>query len=148
PPQFSQDLVDNLADNAVSTTPSAERQNSLDAHIQARIQAELKQLRAEEQDVRDQIQAALEKENLDRERAMAGDPDAIKSSASLMADLDDVRAKVDRFHARKDLSQFPAVQADAAALVACYRSPANAATPLDCWQQVDRFKASVAQVEQ
>jgi altered-inheritance-of-mitochondria protein 13 len=107
----------------VSTTPSAERQNSLDAHIQARIQAELKQLRAEEQDVRDQIQAALEKENLDRERAMAGDPDAIKSSASLMADLDDVRAKVDRFHARKDLSQFPAVQADAAALVACYRSP-------------------------
>ncbi|KAJ7752147.1 hypothetical protein B0H16DRAFT_1547549 [Mycena metata] len=146
PVSFSQDLVDTLADNAASPTPSPARQNSIDAHIRARIQAELQQLRAEEQSVRDQIYAALEKENLDRERAMAGDPDSVKTSAALLADLDEVRAKVDRFHARRDLSEFPTLRQDSEALVACYKN--NATTPLNCWQQVDKFKASVAQVEQ
>ncbi|KAJ7172755.1 hypothetical protein C8R46DRAFT_833803, partial [Mycena filopes] len=142
PVQFSQDLVDTLADNAASTNPSPGRQNSIDAHIRARIQADLQQLRAEEQLVRDQIHAALEKENLDRERAMAGDPNSVKTSAALLADLDEVRAKVDRFHARRDLSEFPALRQNSDALVACYKN--NATTPLDCWQEVDKFKASVA----
>ncbi|KAJ7135048.1 hypothetical protein C8R43DRAFT_894616, partial [Mycena crocata] len=144
--QFSQDLVDSLADNAASSTPTPARQNSIDAQIRARIQAELKQLRAEEQSVRDQIQAALEKENLDRERAMAGDPDSVKTSAALLADLDQVREKVDRFHARRDLSAYPALRDDSDALVACYKN--NATTPLDCWQHVEKFKASVAEIEQ
>ncbi|KAJ7429791.1 hypothetical protein B0H11DRAFT_2401356, partial [Mycena galericulata] len=59
-----------------SPTPSPERQNTIGAQIRARIQAELQHLHAEEQSMRDQIQAALEKENLDCERAMAGDPDS------------------------------------------------------------------------
>jgi altered-inheritance-of-mitochondria protein 13 len=163
PVSFSQDLVDQLADNAADTEPSSVRQHNIDAHIRARIQAELKQLRAEEQSVRNQIHAALEKENLDRERAMAGDPDSVKTSAALLADLDQVRAKVDRFHARRDLTEYPALREDSEALVACYKSVHcllysrprltvlsrnNATSPLDCWQQVDKFKASVAQVEQ
>ncbi|KAJ7489973.1 hypothetical protein B0H11DRAFT_2011270 [Mycena galericulata] len=146
PVSFSQELVDSLADNAASPTPSPERQNTIDAQIRARIQAELQHLRAEEQSVRDQIQAALEKENLDRERAMAGDPDSVKSSAALLEDLHHVREKVDRFHARRDLAEYPGLREDSDALVACYKN--NAATPLDCWQQVDKFKASVAQIEQ
>jgi len=145
PVTFSQDLVDTLADNAASPSPSPARQNSIDAHIRARIQAELEHLRAEEQAVRAQIQAALEKENLDRERAMAGDPDSVKTSPALLADLEEVRAKVDRFHARRDLSEYPALRENSEALVACYKN--NTTTPLDCWQQVDKFKASVAEIE-
>ncbi|KAJ6546405.1 hypothetical protein DFH09DRAFT_1170940 [Mycena vulgaris] len=146
PVSFSQDLVDSLADNAAEPQPSPARQNSIDAHIRARIQAELHHLHAEEQSVRDQIHAALEKENLDRERAMAGDPDSLKSSATLLADLDDVRAKVDRFHARRELTDYPALREHSDALVACYKN--NQTSPLDCWQQVDKFKASVAEIEQ
>ncbi|KAJ7694080.1 hypothetical protein B0H17DRAFT_1159168 [Mycena rosella] len=146
PVSFSQDLVDHLADNVASPEPSPARQGSIDAQIRARIQAELQHLRAEEQSVRDQIHAALEKENLDRERAMAGDPDSIKTSASLLADLDGVRAKVDRFHARRDLTEYPALREHSDALVACYKN--NPSAPLDCWHQVDQFKASVAEIEQ
>ncbi|KAJ6611769.1 hypothetical protein B0H10DRAFT_344710 [Mycena sp. CBHHK59/15] len=146
PISFSQDLVDSLADNAAAPTPDAARQDSLDVRVRARIQAELASLRAEEQAVRDQIHAALERENLDRERALAADPDPVNSSPALMADLDELRAKVDRFHARRDPTQFPVLQAAGAALVACYRD--NTATPLDCWQQVEGFKASVADMEQ
>ncbi|KAJ6547277.1 hypothetical protein B0H19DRAFT_998162 [Mycena capillaripes] len=146
PVSFSQDLVDSLADNAASPTPSPARQNTIDAQIRARIEAELQHLRAEEQAVRDQIHAALEKENLDRERAMAGDPDSVKTSPALLADLEQVHSKVDRFHARRDLSEYPALREHSDALVACYKN--NAATPLDCWQQVDKFKASVAEMEQ
>ncbi|KAJ7687577.1 hypothetical protein B0H14DRAFT_879641 [Mycena olivaceomarginata] len=145
PVSFSQDLVDTLADNAASPSPSPARQNSIDAHIRARIQAELQHLRAEEQTVRDQIQAALEKENLDRERAMSGDPDSVKTSPALLADLEEVRAKVDRFHARRDLSEYPGLRENSDALVACYKN--NPTTPLDCSQQVDNFKASVAEIE-
>ncbi|KAF7295228.1 hypothetical protein MIND_01061700 [Mycena indigotica] len=146
PVEFDQNLLNALADNALSPNPSPARQNSLDAQIQARIQAELEQLRAEEKKVREQIEAALEKENLDRERALANDPDSVASSASLLVDLDEVRAKVDRFHARKDLAQYPIVQEARDKLVACYKN--NTTTPLDCWQQVSLFKTSVSQLEQ
>ncbi|KAJ7109104.1 hypothetical protein C8R44DRAFT_801636 [Mycena epipterygia] len=146
PVSFSPDLVDALADNAADPMPSPARQGTIDAHIRSRIQAELQQLRAEEQSVRDQIHAALEKENLDRERAMAGDPDSVKTSAALLADLDHVRAKVDRFHARRDLAEYPGLREHSDALVACYKN--NPTTPLDCAHQVDQFKAAVAEVEQ
>ncbi|KAF7304770.1 hypothetical protein MKEN_01191100 [Mycena kentingensis (nom. inval.)] len=145
PVEFDQNLVDALADNALQPNPSPARQKSIDAHIQARIQAELVQLRAEEHAVREQIEAALEKENLDREHAMAGDPDSVKSSAALLADLDEVRAKVDRFHARRDLSEYPALKEASEGLVACYKN--NATTPLDCWQQVSAFKTTVSELE-
>ncbi|KAJ7632338.1 hypothetical protein FB45DRAFT_746468 [Roridomyces roridus] len=143
--QFDQDLVNTLADNAAQPTPSPERQNTLDAQIRARIQAELEHLRQEEEHVRDQIHQALEKENLDRERAMTGDAESVKTSAALLEDLHHVRTKVDRYHARRDLSEYPGLREDSDALVACYKN--NATTPLDCWQQVEKFKASVSQIE-
>jgi len=69
---FSQDLVNHLEDiNVSSPETSAHRQGTLDAHIRARISAELERLQAEEQNVRQQIEAALERENLDRETALA-----------------------------------------------------------------------------
>jgi len=151
PIQFSQQVVDQLQSNLASTTTPPERQSTLDSHIRSRIQAELARLREEEKDVREQIEIALEKENLDRERAMAGEEDSeavgsLKSSASLMGDLDEVQKKVERYHAKRDLADYPKVKEQSESLVSCYRS--NPETPLNCWKEVSLFKAAVASEEQ
>ena len=128
--QFSEDVVNSLVDNTAAPVPSAERQSTLDAQIRSRIDAELAHLRQEEDDVRREIERALEKENLDRERAMAGEESegaaeaeagGVRSSAALAGDLEELRTKVDRFHARRALSEFPEVAEKAEAVVTCYR---------------------------
>ena len=122
--------MNNLVDGAAAPTPSAARQSTLDAQIRSRIDAELQHLRQEEDAVRLEIEAALEKENLDRERAMAGaescaEADAavgsVRSSAALMGDLEELRQKVERFQTRRALSEFPEVQATTEAVVNCYK---------------------------
>jgi len=148
PIQFSQQVVDQL--QASPTTPP-ERQSTLDAHIRSRIQAELTRLQQEEREVREQIETALEKENLDRERVMAVEEDSetigsIKSSTSLMGDLDEVERKVERYHAKRDPVDYPQVKEHGEALVSCYRS--HPKTPLDCWREVSLFKAAIALEEQ
>lgn len=125
--------MNQLADHAANPATSPERQSSLDDHIRSRIQSELEHLRKDEDDVRKQIELALEKENLDRERTMAGGASegdgaslaAVKSSVTLMGDLEEIRSKVDRFHSRRDLSEFPQVKADGEAVVLCYRCAAS-----------------------
>jgi MICOS complex subunit MIC19 len=121
--QFSQQVVDQL--QASPAMPS-ERQSTLDAHVQSRIQAELARLQEQEKEVREQIETALEKENLDRERVMAGEEDpevvgSIKSSASLMGDLDEVEKKVERYHSKLDPIDYPQVKEHGEALASCYR---------------------------
>jgi altered-inheritance-of-mitochondria protein 13 len=112
-------------------------------------------LKQEEENVRLEIERALEKENLDRERSMAGEASegedgaaagSVKSSASLMGDLEEIRSKVDKYQAKRDLTEFPDVKENGEAVIACYK--ANLSTPLDCWREVNKFKASVANVEQ
>ena len=74
--------------------------------------------------MRQQIEHALEKENLDRERGMVGDAEeagGVKSSAALMGDLEEIRSKVDRFKERRGLKDFPTVKAGAEAVAECYR---------------------------
>jgi len=77
--------------------------------------------------VRQEIEHALEKENLDRERISAedsaeGDQTArLPSSTELMGDLEEIRSKVDRYQARRDLSEFPEVKSTGEAVVSCYR---------------------------
>jgi altered-inheritance-of-mitochondria protein 13 len=84
-------------------------------------------LRQEEEAVRKEIEHVLEKENLDREKAMVGETSdeagsgAVKSSAALMGDLEEIQNKVDRFRARRDLGDFPTVKASGAAVISCYR---------------------------
>lgn len=155
PIQFSEDVVNDLVDHTATPVPP-ERQSTLDAQIRSRIQAELQHLRQEEEAVREEIERALEKENLDRERAMAGEAaDAadgadeagrVKSSAALMGDLEELRQKVERFQTRRALNEFPDVQAKSEAVVNCYKS--HPTTTLDCWREVNEFKNSVAKVEQ
>jgi len=117
--------VNQLADQQASPHPSAQRQATLDAHVQSRIHAELGKLRSQEEQVRREIEQALEKENLDRERTMAGEggegTGSVKSSAVLLGDLEEIQSKVDRFQSRKKLDDFPEVKESQEALIACYK---------------------------
>ncbi|OSX64719.1 hypothetical protein POSPLADRAFT_1044191 [Postia placenta MAD-698-R-SB12] len=155
PIQFSQDVVNQLSDHLASPDPPPERQSSIDAHVRSRIHAELARLRDEEAQVKAEIERALEKENLDREREMAGAASAeedgaaagsVKSSAALMGDLEELRQKVERHHARHEEQDYSTVQAKGDAVVSCYKN--HPTTPLECWREVSEFKASVSQIEE
>lgn len=75
-------------------------------------------LREEELDVVRQIATALEKENIDREKALDG-----ADSASLRHDLEEMHARVKAFEGRKRLpTEFPDVQQARDTLIACYKS--------------------------
>lgn len=139
--EFSDDVVNELVDTSAAPAPSAERQSTIDAQIRSRIQVELQHLHQEEEVVRLEIERELEKENLDRERAMAGHEGAaaaseeggeveageageagnVRSSAALMGDLEEVRQKVERFQTRRALAEFPDVQSKSEAVVNCYK---------------------------
>jgi len=139
---FSQDLVNHLSDQMTSPNVTPERQSNLDAHVRVRIQAEMTKLRAEEQEVLLEIQSALEKENLEREKALEG-----ADSASLHHDLEEIGSTVKKFQGRRNLAQdHPEVKVAQEMLLACYRS--HPSTTLDCWKEVADFKLAVAKLEQ
>ena len=89
--------------------------------------------------MRAQIEQALERENIDREKKLAmpnrdedadgvedsgvsGSSDgAVRSSVSLMEDLKEVRSKVERFHQRRSLDDVPEVKITSETLVECFR---------------------------
>ncbi|KAJ7940921.1 hypothetical protein B0H13DRAFT_38315 [Mycena leptocephala] len=127
--QFSQDLVDTLADNARVPLP-VPRPPKLDRCPNPRPESRQSwSTSAPRSRPADQIHAALEKENLDRERAMAGDPGSVKTSPALLADLEEVRAKVDRFHPAK-IFRLPRPPRGQRRLGRMYKN--NTTTPLNC----------------
>ncbi len=78
--------------------------------------------------MRREIEAALERENLDRERSMTGnegDGDGahgdVKNPTVLLGDLEEVRQKVDRYRARASLTEHPEVKEAREAIASCYR---------------------------
>ncbi|KAG6813102.1 hypothetical protein H0H92_013956 [Tricholoma furcatifolium] len=125
PIAFSRDVVNHLSDQLESPETSPERQSTLDANIRLKIQNKIDHLRQEEDQVRKEIELALEKENLDREKGLSDDGSEgigpIPSSAELMGDLEDIRSKVDRYQSRRNLTEFPDVKSAGEAVVACYR---------------------------
>jgi altered-inheritance-of-mitochondria protein 13 len=88
-------------------------------------------LREEENHVRHEIELALEKENLEQEKRMAGEASrrdedesalgSVKSSAVLMGDLEEIRSKVDRFHSRQEFEGIRTVKQKGEAVVSCYK---------------------------
>ncbi|KAG8894180.1 hypothetical protein FRC01_013128 [Tulasnella sp. 417] len=149
PVQFSQDLVDHLSDRITSTSPDSARQSTLDEHVRSRIQAELSRLQSEEEQVRQQIEAALEKENLDKETELANkgaeDGKPATSSSALAEELEEVQKRAERFLERKKMDDLPEVKEKQEALLKCYSN--NRTTSLDCWREVEEFKQSVASLE-
>lgn len=122
--------MDSLADASQSSTPSRERQVSIDAQIRSRMEAELARLRNEEAEVREQIEASLERENIDSEVAAAaarkkeGGEEAEGGeslhSGLLLGDIEEVRQKIDKFHGKSQGEESPASIAGQA-LALCYR---------------------------
>ncbi|KAL0947233.1 hypothetical protein HGRIS_013350 [Hohenbuehelia grisea] len=144
--QFSEELVDKLAVHAASPKLPVERQSSLDLHIRSRITSELERLRTEEEDVRVAIQHALEKENLDREAPSdSGDASAGHNSLVLLGDIEQIQQQVDRFSHRGP-EGYESLKQHADNVLACYSQ--NGSTPLKCWREAQRFKDSVAKLEQ
>ncbi|CEQ41869.1 SPOSA6832_03640, partial [Sporobolomyces salmonicolor] len=97
PVQFSESLINHLSSQSLPTSavPSS-RQDALDSHIQARIATELSKLRQQEAQVRDEIERALEKENLDREMGAASAQEggkALSHSTSLIKDLEELEKR-------------------------------------------------------
>jgi MICOS complex subunit MIC19 len=126
--KFSQDVVNHLADQLSSPDVTASRQSTLDGQVRAKIQAELSRLREEERSVREEIERTLEKENLDKERSMAGaeaegstEAGNVKSSVALLGDVDDVRRKVDRFQTKRELDEFATIRALGEEVATCYK---------------------------
>ncbi|GJJ09336.1 hypothetical protein Clacol_003558 [Clathrus columnatus] len=154
--QFSQDLVNHLADSQASPETTPAQQSVLDAHVRARIQNEISRLRAEEEEVKQQIETALERENIDKERSAAGSessgeggdegPDGVfRSSESLREDLEIIQKKVERFHRGSSLEDVPEIKETKERLVECYKN--NQSTSLNCWKEVVEFKESVQRAE-
>lgn len=72
--------------------------------------------------MRQQIESALEKENLDREIELAkkDDEKSLASSSGLKEELDAVQQRAERYVARKRLDDFPEVKVKQEALLACF----------------------------
>ena len=110
-------MVNQLSDALEASETTPERQLILDSHIRARIRDELEHLKEDEEDVREEIERALEKENLDREKSMAGEGDGANSSI-LLGDMDEIRVRIDKYASRRKGVE---VQAVGDAVVQCYK---------------------------
>jgi len=133
-PQVSSELATQLSDTSLSPEVPPARRALLDHDVRTKIGAEAARLRGhgatDDHDeagvdiVQREIGAALERENLDRERGMTGDAGEhgdVKNSTVLLGDLEEVRQKVDRYHTRASLTEHPAVKEAREAIASCYR---------------------------
>ncbi|BGP38450.1 hypothetical protein JCM10449v2_002382 [Rhodotorula kratochvilovae] len=148
---FSESLINHLQSQSTpSSAVPASRQQALDQHIQQRLASELHRLRQEEHAVRDEIERALEKENLDRERgADQGEGQggkALPHSASLIKDLEDLEKRALALRKeRAETDDWKRVDVGKEQLVKCFRD--NKTTPLNCREQAEAFKQAVAGIE-
>lgn len=156
PVNFSESLINHLSSQSLpSSSVPASRQQALDAHIQQRIAAELQQLRQQEHQVRQEIERALERENLDRERGASassapgqeeGKTAPLSHSASLLKDLEQLEKRASGLKKeRAETAEWKAVDVGKEALERCFRD--NRQTPLNCRAEAEKFKAAVAGVE-
>ncbi|OWZ35969.1 hypothetical protein C361_05289 [Cryptococcus neoformans Tu259-1] len=132
--QFSPALISRLASPHEPTAPTS----NTDDVVRRRLAAESAHLRAQEADILKSISAALEKENLDREKPGM-------SSEVLGRDIDEIREKVERMKEKRN-KEGEGVKRARQGVEHCYL--ANGDKPLDCWKEVEAFKAEVAKLEQ
>ncbi|GAB7348137.1 hypothetical protein MBLNU459_g6153t1 [Dothideomycetes sp. NU459] len=158
PVTFSQSVVDSLQNS--SETDSV-RSRNLELKVQARVQAELEKIRDEEAQRLDSLTAHLTPADDDAPDSSSADPSSLterisdaltpaslkasdRSHGTVSKEVAELRAKLDK---RRRLEQSdPAVDKAKDSLVHCLRM--NDRRPLDCWQEVETFKAEVAKLEQ
>ncbi|WVQ90889.1 hypothetical protein IAS59_004675 [Cryptococcus gattii] len=132
--QFSPALISRLSSPHEPAPPTS----STDDIVRRRLAAESAHLRSQEAEILHSISAALEKENLDRERPGM-------SSHVLGRDIDEIREKVERMREKKN-NESEGVRLARQGVEQCYLTHGD--KPLDCWKQVEAFKAEVAKLEQ
>ena len=88
----------------------------MDSHIRARIRDEIELLKKDEEDIRWEMERALEKENLDREKSMASEGNGANSSI-LLGDMNEMRVRIYEYASRKKSVEVEAV----GAVVECYK---------------------------
>ncbi|KAG9230483.1 putative altered inheritance of mitochondria protein 13, mitochondrial [Amylocarpus encephaloides] len=141
PVQFSPDLVNSL--HASPETDST-RARTLELHIQSRVAAELKIL---------QERASNDFEELSARLSASGSADgAPKSAGDTLRDLGreavqtDVAELKKKLEQRKKLSDVDeGVEKAKSEVIRCLRD--NDRRPLDCWKEVQTFKAEVRRLE-
>ncbi|KIR98410.1 hypothetical protein L804_03981 [Cryptococcus deuterogattii 2001/935-1] len=132
--QFSPALISRLSSPHEPVAPSS----NTDDIVRRRLAAESAHLRSQEAEILHSISAALEKENLDREKPGM-------SSQVLGRDIEEIREKVERMKEKKN-NESEGVKLARQSVEQCYL--ANEDKPLDCWKQVEAFKTEVAKLEQ
>lgn len=95
----------------------------MDSHVRDKIEAGVSKLKEKEAQIEEEIARALDKETLDRQPEETDQivDGTVRSSLSLQNDLDEIRQKVDRYHARREYEGVKEAERKASAVVDCYR---------------------------
>ncbi|EHL02519.1 hypothetical protein GLAREA_01912 [Glarea lozoyensis ATCC 20868] len=141
PVRFSPDLVDSLQNSPESDSTRAK---TLELHIQSRVAEELKKLQsrasADFEDTISKISAPEPK----KDGKSAGDTLRDLGREAVQNDVSELRKKLE---SRKKLSEVDeGVEKAKGEVVRCLRD--NDRRPLDCWREVETFKAEVRRLEE
>ncbi|KAG6286658.1 hypothetical protein E4U09_006636 [Claviceps aff. purpurea] len=136
PPSVSLEVVDSMRSTKET---DASRARLIEQHIQARVAEELKKLQKMESEAlnvaHDKMAAA--------ESASTDDDKTGTTSFSLGSEVDELRQKLEQ---RKTIREMPAELDSARSdVIRCLRE--HDRRPLDCWQEVESFKAGVRELE-
>ncbi|KAL8286448.1 hypothetical protein RQP46_004465 [Phenoliferia psychrophenolica] len=156
PVQFGEGLISHLSSNSLPSSssnsaaaPSAARSDALDQHVQSRITAELTRLHEQEASVKDEIERALEKENLDREAGADDGQPGVSHSATLMKDLEELETRTVALRQdilrNKESAVWGAVDTGRKSLEECFLG--HKESPLECRDKAQAFLDAVAGVE-
>lgn len=142
PVRFSQGLVDSLQS---SPETDSTRSKTLELHIQARVQEELKLLneRAAKDFAELQAKISAEESKKTDTPKSAGDTLRNLGREAVQNDVQELRKKLE---GRKKLAQVDeGVEKAKSEVVKCLRD--NDRRPLDCWKEVETFKEEVRKLE-
>ncbi|KAI9730475.1 MAG: hypothetical protein M1818_008170 [Claussenomyces sp. TS43310] len=164
PVRFSQDLVDSLQASTEEQAlipprnpqTDSTRAKTLDLHIQARVAEELKRLQAREDQVLRDLEAKIAAEEERKpEKPGAGEPSSSSSAGDTLRDLGreavqkDVRELRRKLEARKKVAEIADLDAGVdrarGEVISCLRN--HDRRPLNCWEEVERFRDEVRKME-
>ncbi|KAL9624785.1 MAG: hypothetical protein Q9160_001140 [Pyrenula sp. 1 TL-2023] len=172
PVRFSQEFIDSLqaSPELSSTQTDSSRAKTLELHIAQRVSAELEKLKKREDDALSELQkkistssstgpTKLEKVSEPRLLSIADlTPPILKSpdtkaeedrkrkisSDAVMKEIEGLKKVLGE---RKQVKEMPKdVESAREGVIACLRI--NDRRPLDCWEEVERFKARVREMEE
>ncbi|KAL0091159.1 hypothetical protein J3Q64DRAFT_1710435 [Phycomyces blakesleeanus] len=135
PLQFSQGLVDSLETRTKSAPAASSQQvrpEEVEERVRERVAEELKRVQEKQEEINQRVYSDMAKKNIDNDQ----------NSVVLGADINNMIEKIKRTPAKAIPAEIAERQE---ALVVCYKN--NESRPLDCWKEVEAFKASVAKAQ-